>query len=264
MGISNLADVERAIQTAKTYFIQKGLTISTCSSGWRYSSIPVIGALPTTATVCDGNTLGAIGPILNAPVGQFNYLVESTTLTTTTARVSALVSDRLVHMGSLSGIVTTPQDVLVDASQTVLDGRRGSADYSDLEWWVEWYVATGATTTTATLAVTYADGSTGNVLITVPATAAIARLIQIIPDPGKYIKSIQTLTLTATTGTAGNFGVTVSRPITQATPLVNEMTVNNWTKTGLQRIPADCCLWTFAYSSSSALTLYLTLRIASM
>ena len=133
------------------------------------------------------------------------------------------VVDRLAHIGGLSGTVTTAQTVGLDL-QTLsgtgnLTARIGPSNYSDVRWVLEWYAATGATAVTATVNVTYNDGTTGNLnAISLAANRPIysfQNLNQFIPQnlTNRYIRAVNTVTLSGTTGTAGNFGVTAMRKL---------------------------------------------------
>jgi hypothetical protein len=72
----------------------------------------------------------------------------------------------VAHFGGLNGTLTTAQTVSLDLSTLLatdnINLRKGDNNYSDVQWWLEWYTATGATAVTATIAVTYNDGTTGN------------------------------------------------------------------------------------------------------
>jgi hypothetical protein len=59
----------------------------------------------------------------------------------------------------------------------------------------------------------------------------------------KYIKRINSVILSASTGTAGNFGFTVTRPRAYL-PLLLANLVNKakWTDTGLSEVPNGACL----------------------
>lgn len=263
MTLRTIGDVESALSTAKSVVVTKSISTSVTSSGWRSGGSPGAGAIPTsTVEMCTNATVGAV-PIIDPPVGLTNYLLEVTCGTTGVSQIGLLLSDRLAHMGGLSAIVLTTQNVGIDVSGPEYDARRGSADYSDLEWWLECYVATGATSKVLDVACLYGDGNPGVVQVTIPGSMPAGRLVQIIPATGKYIKSVTSVFLSSSTGTAGNFGVTVSRPITQATPKVNETVVLPWAKTGLQKIPLDTCLMMFCYSASGTVNSYVTLRYAA-
>lgn len=125
---------------------------------------------------------------------------------------SWMVFDRLFDIGGLNGTLTTAQTV---NSQTVLTlPLSGRAAASEVEWFLEIYTALGATTTTANVAVTYTDATTATIGVTIPATVPAGRLLPIVsPTAGKIIASVQSVTLLASTLTAGNFGVTAGKQI---------------------------------------------------
>ena len=123
--------------------------------------------------------------------------------------------------------------------------RLGDANYSDVQWWLEIYTALGATGVNATVAVEYNDGSTGNLAaIALGATPRAGRLYPLISAvAGKFIRAVTGVTLSATTGTAGNFGITATRSRTSVSaPLLNKTEVFDWAQLGLPNIPNDSCL----------------------
>lgn len=115
---------------------------------------------------------------------------------------------------------------------------------------MEWYTATGSTAVTATVNVTYNDGTTGNLTglplaATRPASFMVA-LNTLIPSAsaGKFIRGVNTVTLSATTGTAGSFGVTATRlKATVGSPIANFKTVADWAQLGLPHIPNSAALF---------------------
>jgi hypothetical protein len=132
-----------------------------------------------------------------------------------------------MHMGGLSGTVTTAQTVNLDLNANLatdnLDERKGDANFSDVQWWLEWYTDTGSTAVTATVGVTYNDGTSGNLsAISLAATRRASLMVPLNPlvhpcGGGRQdsFKATWTgVTLSATTGTAGSFGVTATRPRT--------------------------------------------------
>lgn len=215
------------------------------ASLWRATGVPGQAAIPATATVCNSALLGAL--TLNNKISpEANYLAYMR-LVPGNANTSIEVFDRLGHMGGLNGTVITAQVVGVDASLTSsnLVQRVGPATYAGVRWFLEWYTDTGATSVNHTLAVTYDDNSTGNIVLTaVGATIRASRLIPIIPAvAGRNIKSIQTDTLSATTAAAGNFGVTAARfRTTIHAPVANVDAVYDWAQLGLPDIYNDSCL----------------------
>lgn len=211
------------------------------SSLWRGTAYPVQGAIPTTAATCVSGLAGS--PTLpTKTVGATLY--ASSYYVVAGGPAGIFIYDRLAHMGGLSGTSTAAQTVSVSAS-TAQTQNRCLTDYSNCEWFLEWYTATGSTAVTATVAVTYNDDSTGNVSVAISATFGASRMLPIYPAVnGKYIKQVNTVTLSATTGTVGSFGVTVGRKITSIAVLTAAYTYKGgWSECELAEIQDNSCLW---------------------
>jgi hypothetical protein len=155
------------------------------------------------------------------------------------------IHDRLAHMSGLSGTVITAQGALSLVTTDPGAARRGDANYSDVQWWLEIYTALGATGVNATVNVTYDDASTGNLpAIALGATPRQGRLYPLVSAvAGRFIRAVNSVTLSATTGSAGNFGITATRPRTSVSMLLANKTENyDWAALGLPEIPNDSCL----------------------
>lgn len=216
---------------------------------WRAGGVPAQGAIPTTATYCTKALLGAIG-FDNQTAPATSYLAYHT-LITSSANTNLEIHDRLAHMGGLVGNVTTAQTVgiqlnTINAGGPVPAERLGDANYSDVTWYLEWYTATGATASNATVNVTYDDGTTGNLTAFAIGGTAIAasQMRPLIPvTNGKFIRGVNTVTLSASTGTAGNFGVTATRQkAAMSTALANVVYQFDWAQLGMATVPNDSCL----------------------
>jgi hypothetical protein len=215
-------------------------------SMWRATGIPGQGAIPAAAAICTKALTGAVN--FNNQVAPMTSYFAWAYYVAGTAGHAAEVHDRLAHMGGLSGTVTTAQNVNLDLSTLgggLVADRRGDANYSDVMWWLEWYQATGATAVNATVNVTYDDASTGNIVIAVASGTAGSRMIPIISAvAGRFIRGINTVTLSATTGTGGNFGVTASRQRTaMENDVANKGKTYTWAMLGIPEIPNDSCLF---------------------
>lgn len=227
------------------------------TSLWRSAGTPGQGAIPAAAAVCTKALLGAL--TFNNPVDPIKTYLARLFFVSSNAATDVQVHDRLAHMGGLSGTVTTAQTVNVDASDVALDDRRGDANYSDVQWWLEWYTATGSTAVTATVNVTYNDDTSGNVSVALAASVGASRMLAIQSAvAGKFIKKVNTVTLSATTGTAGSFGVTATRALCGVSlGLANAGTVADWAYLGLPRVADDACLALVVIpGSTSSGTLY--------
>ncbi len=218
---------------------------------WRATGQPGQGAIPTTAAACDNTLTGALQfTQQTAPATSYLGILEGMCAN---AGVTLELHDRLAHMGGLSGIVTTAQTVNLDLNALLstanIDARKGDANFSDVQWWLEWYTDTGATGVSATCAVTYNDGTSGNLTgATLSATRRASFMIplnSLIPAAasGKYIRDVDSVTLSATTGTAGNFGVTATRyRAALYKPVANARFTADWADLGLPEIPNSSCL----------------------
>ena len=187
------------------------------ASFWRGTGFPAQGAIPGAAAICNAATLGAF-PLATRSGAQVRQ-ITGINVALSAVFSNLFIEDRLAHMGGLNGTLTTaqPVNVTVDVGTDNMLERIGSSDFSEVDWWLEWYTATGATIATPTLAVTFHDGTTGTANIwnagsaALPASVAASRRYKIATTNGKFIKSIQTCTLSASTATAGSFGVTATR-----------------------------------------------------
>ena len=226
---------------------------------WRATGQPGQGAIPAAAAACNNATVGGIGFSQQVdPVTSYGAYLEAAT---GNSAMTLEIHDRLAHMGGLNGTLTTAQTVGIDfasLSSDNLAARKGDANYSDIQWWLEWYTATGATVATATVGVTYNDGTTGTLTVSLAATRPGSLAIPLnglIPaaGAGKYIRAITTVTLSATTGTAGSFGVTATRlRMSIGSPIANFKSVAAWAALGLPEIFNGSCLFPIVLTSTTS------------
>lgn len=228
---------------------------------WRATGQPGQGAIPGAAAVCN-----------NALVGCFGFAQQTTPVTSYIGLASATCSnsamtveihDRLMHMGGLVGNVATAQTANVDLSTNLatdnLDARKGDSNYSDVQWWLEWYTATGSSAVTATVAVTYNDGSTGNLsAVSLAASRPASFMVPLnsyIPaaKSGFYIRHVSTVQLSVTTGTAGSFGVTATKPrAILPLNLANKTEIFDWAALGIPEIANGSCLFPLVLTSTTS------------
>jgi hypothetical protein len=157
-------------------------------------------------------------------------------------------------MGGLSGTSVAAQTVNATLTSAAAAGRCAS-DGSDIEWFLEWYSATGSTAVNATCAVTYNDNSTGNVVIALAATRPAYFLAQIQSAvAGKTIKSIETVTLSASTLTAGSFGVTAFKFLYTSTSVTaNWPDKMDYAELGLPKVGTGACISGFVYATATSI-----------
>lgn len=218
-------------------------------SGWTCAGNPAAGAAPTTWATPTNATTGALNRKHTNGLSTQTLRILAAQLRPSVGNQPYIFRDRLGHMGGLSGTSTSAQTVNGSLTTPADDGRC-SADGSDVEWWLEWYTATGSTAVNATVAVTYSNDSTGNIVVAIPASCPAFRRYRITPASGNlYIKAITSVTLSATTGTAGNFGVTATNRIFAfSVAASNSEWAADWALLGMPVIGRNCCLECSTYA----------------
>ena len=266
MAITSRDQLIKALGNNSSRFILDKANITPQAAGtyvslWRATGQPGQGAIPAATTVCNNTTLGGMGfSQQTSPATSYGAYME---VATSNSVMTVEIHDRLAHMGGLSGTVTTAQTVSLDLSTlgatNNISKRIGDTNYSDVQWWLEWYTATGATAVTATVNVTYNDGTTGALTgATLVATRPVGFMLSLnalIPAAasGKYIRAVNNVTLSATTGTAGSFGVTATRPrMTLSTLVANMKFVADWAQLGFPEIFNESCLFPIVLTSTTS------------
>jgi hypothetical protein len=189
---------------------------------------PFAGVAPTTAVVPTRTLAGALDPeqFWNGGSGELrlaqgNMCCRYSMNSGNTAEGGMMIlCDRLSHQAGLSGTVTTGQTTnLPTAALTrYTTGENVIAAF-------EIYTAVGATATSITCSYTNQAGTAGQISIaqlfgSSPVSGA-SRLLPISLVSGDTgVRSVESVTVLATTGTAGNFGVILLRPLV-AFPLIS-------------------------------------------
>lgn len=215
---------------------------------WRATGQPAQGAIPTTAAACDNTLLGAVQfTQQTAPatsyIGILNAVGSNNAFTLE-------VHDRLAHRGGLVLNVTTAQAVDLDLDLLGISADRiGDPTFGYVQCWLEVYGDGGATASNATINVTFDDNTDAN--LNVQAVGGTIRagncfsvdLLRTTAQQGKNIKRVNTVQLSASTGTAGNFGFTFTRPrMYLPMSLANLINKADWPQTGLSEVPNGSCL----------------------
>lgn len=221
---------------------------------WRATGVPGQGAIPGAAAICNNTLLGAMGfTQQTAPATSYLAWLR---MVTSNATMAVEIHDRLAHMGGLNGTLNTAQTVGVDITGTTdnLAARRGDTNYSDVSWWLEVYTDLGGTGVNATVAVTYDDASTGNLAaVALGATPRVGRMYPLVPAvAGRFIRAVTSVTLSATTGAAGSFGITATRLRGAVDTLVaNKPEAADWALLGLPEILNSSCLFPLVICSTT-------------
>lgn len=174
---------------------------------WTYDGQPSAGVAPGAVAVPTNATAGSLSQA--SPGGgrqQWMTQVWAGGFSTGTL----VLYDRLLHIGGLSATTTSAQTV----GGTLTRNTGGVGNMV----WVEIYTIIGTTGTTVTASYTNQAGTASRT------TAAVvmggtdfreATRVLLLPlQAGDYgIQAVASVTVLASTGTAGNFGVTVGRPL---------------------------------------------------
>lgn len=204
-------------------------------SMWLFDGMPSGGSAPGAAAVPTRTTTGAIP--FSAPGGSREKWLISAGLYANIPGVY-LLYDRLFHISGLSGTSTADQSVQGSPASPALTRNTNGA--GNIVFY-EIYGLLGATSTTLTMTYTDQDGNSG-------ATTTVniggngfreAYRAQRIPlaagDSG--VRAVEKVKLTASTGTVGDFGITIARPL--AWLAVGSIASAGWRDytTGLPGIP---------------------------
>lgn len=225
---------------------------------WRATGLPAQGAIPTTAAICDDSTTGAIGFAQQTPPVT-SYLAQLVLLCSNSA-MSWEIHDRLAHRGGLVLNSTSSQAVDLDLDLIGVSADRiGAADYSDVQAWLEVFTDGGATASNATINVTFDDDSSDDLSVqAVGGTIRVGHMFSLnalktTAQQGLNIKRVNTVQLSASTGTAGNFGFTFTRPRAYCpTLLANKSEVYDWASLGVPEIVNDSCLTIMVVPSTTS------------
>jgi len=176
------------------------------ASLWTYDGIPSSGATPTVGEIPNFSTVGAIP--FTPPTGlQQKFLVSlgGSSLVAGTF----LLYDRLFHVGGLNANITTDQ--IVQGLTPTPAITRNTSGVGNLVFY-EIYSQIGTSQRTLTLFYTDQSGSRSESQIQIGGTNFREQTrAQLIPVNG--IRSIEKVALNAGTTTAGNFGLTIAKPI---------------------------------------------------
>jgi hypothetical protein len=213
-ALANLADLLSKIENSSQQ--HRWTRLMTAPAGahwcswWQAGTGLPLGTVPGAAAICDRTTVGALGQ-LNAPSTQLRAMLSAFGLGFAGIDGLLMICDRLAHMGGLNATVTTPQTVSTPALTRYTSGVGVMA-------FAEVYTPIGATATTITMSYTDQDGNAGIVSQPSPFGGVgfqnAARCLPIslaLGDTG--VRAVSTVTVLATTGTAGDFGVTLLKPL---------------------------------------------------
>ncbi len=231
--------------------------VNCVSSLWRSIGKPDQGAIPSTAAVPDRTT---VGTFQQPNPGGGNEQFLSMWQLQAQARATIIIADRLSHQGGLSGIVTGAQTTNLPTSALT---RYTSGDGVFAA--IEIYTQIGTTATTVTMSYTNQAGTSGQtsqpVVLGGTNRREVSKLIPMSLASGDTgVQAVASVNVVATTGTAGNFGVTLYKPLLML-PCLSESAF--WSSGDpiqrlggfLPKIPNDAALWPLIWAPSNCISL---------
>lgn len=214
---------------------------------WTISGEPRSGNTPTSGSG-DATNLSTAGALQIANAGGGNILYLGRASLSAGSPGHYMLYDRLVQTSGLSGTSTSTQTVNSVALTRNVTGV-------GCRLFVEQYVATGSTQVNITVNYTNQSGTAGRSttvpFITTPYIGSMLNIPLISGDTG--IRSVQDVTLSASTTVAGNFGITIVKPLCDF-PIssANASLYFDAIAVGLPQISTDACLsWMYLSTASS-------------
>lgn len=219
-------------------------------SGWLLEGCPSNGAVPpTNAAIPDNTTAG--GLLQTDPAGGFTKYIHAALFDMCICDGELILYDRLLHVSGFNGTLTTEQ--FVDSGNGYiavnrindLDGDDGVGNAI----YVEIYTIIGVTARTLTVnyknqantaqSTTVALGGTGRREV-----GRWLRVPLVAGDTG--VRSIKSVQLDNSTGTAGNFGVTIAYKLIGLPCQYGQPQIHVGVANGFVRVLPDACLF-FAF-----------------
>jgi hypothetical protein len=231
-----------------------------------WPSSPLPGVAPTTGVAPTNATAGSL---LQQDGGTEQTFMMGGELGF--ANGTAILCDRLSHQGGLSGTVTTV-DVTTNLPTAALTRYTTGAD---VHLGITVYGLIGGTGTTITCKYTNQAGTGGQVTpLRVIGGSGFREVQRFLPIPlasgDTGIRSVESSTLTATTGTAGNFGYTLYKPLVAFSVDRQNSNVffnilDGGMSGGMPEIMDGACLfWLMTAAASGAVSVNGSLRLSAV
>ena len=232
-----------------------------CNSLWLATGYPAAGSTPGASAVCTNATAGAM-PLINGAGTDLRAWLSRVGCQTNlgaVGKVGLQLCDRLVHMGGLDATNTSAQTVSTSALTRSTSGVNVIAG-------LEIYTSIGVTQTTVTASYTNDNGVSGQtsqpIQIGGTGDGVAGRIFPLSLAAGdRGVQAVSSLTLAGSTGTVGNFGITLYKPISPVIPvdLESPTSFHPLLDCGgyAPLIDANACLFWIAYSAGQV-TFYMT------
>lgn len=230
----------------KKYTIQKASLAAKAASAyaslWKVAGIPAAGATPPTGSG-EAPTKATIGAVPFSEIGGGAAIYLGRFAASGATAGTLILYDRLVHTSGLSGVDTASQSVNTAALTRWTDGV-------GVEAFLETYTATGSTARDITITYTDETGATGQTVTFAHQVSAVIGQMQAIPGI-KGCRSVQSVQLSGSTGTAGDFGITLAKRIAEIPIRTDIGEVQGPFSLGLPLVVSNACLALMVLASTT-------------
>lgn len=213
--------------------ISNAATANRWQSLWLIDGAPSGGDIPVSAETCTNTTIGGLKQ-LNPNSDQQQWM---TNFNATISQNNGIIMlyDRLVHSGGYVANTTSVQTV----NTPTLTRYSGTSSVGN-QILVEIYSNIGTTARILTITYTNQDGVSGKTTtVAIGSTTGntqSAAWLPILASGDTGVRSIESVQLNGSTTTAGNFGVSIIRPIIMSDSMLN-LGSNQYFVTGVPSIP---------------------------
>lgn len=254
MALTTYDGLVGAFASGQSFLISKASIANTVAAQYhsirRATGVPTQPAIPiATVTTCITN------------IASLNYgLNVSSTLTCYIGKLAiadsiantVFICDRLLESGGYVANATG----LTAISSADLPADRGLdlTNYSDVHWFMETYTDLGGTGTNLTFTYDSPTSSVQTVVVAIAATTRASRLMEIIPNVGHPIVRLKNFRFTATTASAGSWGITAVKEHGMfPSNTANIGALYDFAQVGLHDIPitADLMMYVLASTTST-------------
>ena len=263
---STLIAAAKAVTGARLFLKASAVSegVGTFHSTWKLTGQPTAGINPPLFSVATSKiptkaTAGAF-PFVNSAIDGERALIKMSPVMATAGMFIAY--DRLWACSGFGTVITTAQ--AVNTPENLPVGRDPNFGVDVLPF-LEVYTAPGATTATWTITGVDANGNAGRTWVyTHPANAeSIGQMMIALPGGASPsttagIRQVTSFTCSASSGTAGDVGITLARIMSPAgSPIAGQGPVLDALLTGLPTVYNDSCISAMVLCSTTATGLIL-------
>ena len=258
MAITTYDGLIAGLGAGQSFLISKASIANQGAGGytslWRATGIPAQPAIPTATVSTVVNSVG--GGAIN------NTMTVATGLTAYMGRLGIcgslshmfFVCDRIVHNGGL--VANTTALTTLNTYDLPTDRDLDLTNYSDIHYFYEIYTDIGVTGTTVTFGYDSPTSSAQTVVVAIGGASPLnraGRMFEILPNTGHPIVRLKTARLTATTGTAGSWGIVGVQEL-GAGPMgqINIGVMYDFAQVGLRKVSSGAYMMAYIISSTTS------------